>query len=345
MRARYLLLLAASFVGLTVACGDPTPQTTGDSPAGPVAPPSAEAVSLHERLFAAADKGDVDGFKATLTPESVEMLDRWFELQQRKLESNASWADFLKLHADLPARFVIKPDYYTADKLRCGSTVLIFGRYLLLVDCDEFTRQWYAHNLEVNQVRLPWRLLCRRRCVVCGVCVCRVLAHHLAAAVGLGLRCVVLCRHRYRRPHPRAMMPSIWYVAVVAACVGGSMMWCATVLTPCWQQELPKGKVIDLRPPTPPKLKMGENPMDKLNRTLSTDTRHLRALVRIQTDDPDQTIRRFILCYYIDDASISMFEPEVINTGHPGGKFLERGLYVGACAVCARGFHLHASIG
>ena len=104
MRARYLLLLAASFVGLTVACGDPTPQTTGDSPAGPVAPPSAEAVSLHERLFAAADKGDVDGFKATLTPESVEMLDRWFELQQRKLESNASWADFLKLHADLPAQ-------------------------------------------------------------------------------------------------------------------------------------------------------------------------------------------------------------------------------------------------
>lgn len=71
------------------------------------------------------------------------------------------------MHADLPARFVIKPDYYTADKLRCGSTVLIFGRYLLLVDCDEFTRQWYAHNLEVNQVRLPWRLLCRRRCVVC----------------------------------------------------------------------------------------------------------------------------------------------------------------------------------
>lgn len=141
------------------------------------------------------------------------------------------------------------------------------------------------------------------------------------------------------------MTPSIWYVAVVAACVGGSMMWCAMVLTPGWQQELPKGKVIDLRPPTPPKLKMGENPMDKLNRTLSTDTRHLRALVRIQTDDPDQTIRRFILCYYIDDASISMFEPEVINTGHPGGKFLERGLYVGACAVCACGFHLHASIG
>jgi len=41
--------------------------------------------------------------------------------------------------------------------MKIGSTVVIYGREVLLVDCDEYTKQWYWENLRFQQVPLPVR--------------------------------------------------------------------------------------------------------------------------------------------------------------------------------------------
>ena len=81
------------------------------------------------------------------------------------------------MHADLPARFLLKADYYTAKDLRCGSTISVFGRELLLRDCDSFTKQWYHDNLELEQVSIAnvdvGVRACGSRCCLSFVVRCR----------------------------------------------------------------------------------------------------------------------------------------------------------------------------
>jgi hypothetical protein len=43
-------------------------------------------------------------------------------------------------------------DYYQPGDMQCGSAVRIYGRDCLIYDCDDFTRAWYAKNLQMNQV-------------------------------------------------------------------------------------------------------------------------------------------------------------------------------------------------
>ena len=50
----------------------------------------------------------------------------------------------------------------------------------------------------------------------------------------------------------------------------------------------------------------------------------LRFLARIQTNDPIQADRRFIISYFLSDDSIHVHEPPVKNSGINGGRFLER---------------------
>jgi Ca2+-binding EF-hand superfamily protein len=42
-------------------------------------------------------------------------------------------------------------DYYHPEDLRVGDAVHVFGRKMLLFDCDDFTRAWYASELGVDQ--------------------------------------------------------------------------------------------------------------------------------------------------------------------------------------------------
>lgn len=50
----------------------------------------------------------------------------------------------------------------------------------------------------------------------------------------------------------------------------------------------------------------------------------LRFLAKIQTKDPIQADRRFIISYFMSDDTILVFEPPVKNSGITPGKFLER---------------------
>lgn len=50
----------------------------------------------------------------------------------------------------------------------------------------------------------------------------------------------------------------------------------------------------------------------------------VRCAMRLSHADPDQSGRRFVLTYFLEDASLSVFEQALPNSGHPGGKFMER---------------------
>lgn len=41
--------------------------------------------------------------------------------------------------------------YYSPADLTCGSLVSIWGRSCLIYDCDDFTKEWYARNLGIQQ--------------------------------------------------------------------------------------------------------------------------------------------------------------------------------------------------
>lgn len=50
----------------------------------------------------------------------------------------------------------------------------------------------------------------------------------------------------------------------------------------------------------------------------------LRFLARLQTKDPIQADRRFIISYFLSDDSFMVHEPALKNSGINGGRFLER---------------------
>jgi len=39
-----------------------------------------------------------------------------------------------------------------------GNQIHIYGRDVILVDCDEYTKQWYRANMGIEQVPLPTKL-------------------------------------------------------------------------------------------------------------------------------------------------------------------------------------------
>jgi len=61
--------------------------------------------SLHEQLFSAAKTTDEAQFQAVLTPQSIQILDEYFnrmELLQRPVGTTPyGWKEFLRLHAEL----------------------------------------------------------------------------------------------------------------------------------------------------------------------------------------------------------------------------------------------------
>ncbi|XP_078088008.1 EF-hand domain-containing family member C2 [Mustelus asterias] len=50
----------------------------------------------------------------------------------------------------------------------------------------------------------------------------------------------------------------------------------------------------------------------------------LQFSARLITDDQINSERKFVLSYFLSDDTISIFEPPAVNSGIPGGKFLER---------------------
>ena len=54
------------------------------------------------------------------------------------------------------------------------------------------------------------------------------------------------------------------------------------------------------------------------------ESNQLRFVCRLDTADPIQKLRRFVVTFYLADDTISVFESSGRNSGIIGGKFLER---------------------
>lgn len=50
-----------------------------------------------------------------------------------------------------PGMSLRQEDYYQPADLECGSDVHVYGRTCLIYDCNAFTKQWYAKNLQITQ--------------------------------------------------------------------------------------------------------------------------------------------------------------------------------------------------
>ncbi len=69
------------------------------------APIDPKAAALHAKLFAAADRGQVEAFKAVLTSASIALFETHFKavarLQRPEGEAPFGWKDVMAMHAEL----------------------------------------------------------------------------------------------------------------------------------------------------------------------------------------------------------------------------------------------------
>mmetsp|Transcript_1 Transcript_1/g.3 ORF Transcript_1/g.3 Transcript_1/m.3 type:complete len:99 (+) Transcript_1:1021-1317(+) len=47
-----------------------------------------------------------------------------------------------------------KEEFYGPPDLICGNQITIFGRHCVIYDCDDFTKQWYKAQFDLDQVPL-----------------------------------------------------------------------------------------------------------------------------------------------------------------------------------------------
>ncbi len=91
--------------GLLLGCQSVAPTVTADEPPR-VAPCNTEAAAVHRRLFEAAARGDVAGFRSTLSVRSLALLDGFFAAAARRApfatEPPLDWAAYLAMHHELP---------------------------------------------------------------------------------------------------------------------------------------------------------------------------------------------------------------------------------------------------
>lgn len=55
----------------------------------------------------------------------------------------------------LPAMNMREVQFYMPEDLNCGQTVYVWGRNCLIYDADDFTKEWYRTNLNVEQHSVP----------------------------------------------------------------------------------------------------------------------------------------------------------------------------------------------
>ncbi|CAG9315274.1 unnamed protein product [Blepharisma stoltei] len=55
-----------------------------------------------------------------------------------------------------PALALRSEDHYTPNDLICGNSITVYGKDLLIFDCDEFTKKWYLEelNIEVKPIQI-----------------------------------------------------------------------------------------------------------------------------------------------------------------------------------------------
>lgn len=155
---------------------------------------------------------------------------------------------------------------YTAEDFVLGGTVQLFGRPLLLCDCDEFTKKFYETKYGVTSFT-PIDVTVKPKSPPPPI---------ISGPTGFGTEedSMVSVEHLVLQP-PRTQ-PGRYYPR---------------------ESKADDGSLV------------------------------LRFAARIDTSDPLVVDRRFIICYYLVNDTMAIFERPIRNSGQLAGKFLERGLY------------------
>uniref|UniRef100_A0A8C3LH16 EF-hand domain-containing family member C2 n=1 Tax=Chrysolophus pictus TaxID=9089 RepID=A0A8C3LH16_CHRPC len=156
----------------------------------------------------------------------------------------------------------VHQEFYRDSDLKIGAVINVWGRQIMLCDCDEFTKDYYRTKYGIEDFTpVPYKA----------------------------------------PPPPKAEKPVPPYTGFGSE--EDSLCSCMSLL------------------PKPPQ-KDFKKFMEKDRCGLESNT--LRFLAKLVTDSPIDKDRKFIICYFLSDDTISVFEHMQRNTGIIGGKFLER---------------------
>ncbi|XP_021262975.1 EF-hand domain-containing family member C2 isoform X2 [Numida meleagris] len=156
----------------------------------------------------------------------------------------------------------VHQEFYRDSDLKIGAVINVWGRKIMLCDCDEFTKDYYRTKYGIEDFTpVPYKA----------------------------------------PPPPKAEKTIPPYTGFGSE--EDSLSSCMSLL------------------PKPPQ-KDFKKFMEKDRCGLESNT--LRFLAKLVTDSPIDRDRRFIICYFLSDDTIAVFEHTQRNTGILGGKFLER---------------------
>ncbi|OXB79748.1 UNVERIFIED_CONTAM: hypothetical protein H355_010216, partial [Colinus virginianus] len=156
----------------------------------------------------------------------------------------------------------VHQEFYRDSDLKIGAVINVWGRKLMLCDCDEFTKDYYRTKYGIEDFT--------------------PVSYEVP-------------------PLPKAEKLIPPYTGFGSE--EDSLCSCMSLV------------------PKPPQ-KDFKKFMEKDRYGLESNT--LRFLAKLVTDRPIDKDRKFIICYFLSDDTISVFERRQRNTGIPGGKFLEK---------------------
>ncbi|XP_039295468.1 EF-hand domain-containing family member C2 isoform X2 [Nilaparvata lugens] len=161
-------------------------------------------------------------------------------------------------------------DYYKDCDLRLGAVVNVYGRKVVLIDCDNFTKQFYKAKYSIDDFTPVQRPLTDSE----------------------------LAERENRLREPTALPPYNGFGTHEDSAIN-----CRTVF------------------PFPP-IKNYKQFYEKDK--VGYDSHVLRFSARLISNKPDDSIRSFILSFYLSDDTISVFEVACENSGFKGGMLISR---------------------
>lgn len=182
----------------------------------------------------------------------------------------------------------INVNFYKDNDLQIGRIINVFGRKILLTDCDEFTKEFYRNKYGVSDFS-PFKYDTGNR----GMRIERIDPPYN----GFGSEEDSLASTKKMIPEPPKKDFIKWMTYDRLVISNAQIFHFFNII-------------------------FAFNCVKKYRNGLESNT--LRFLARLQVQDPIQADRRFIISYYLSDDSFMVHEPSLKNSGINGGRFLER---------------------
>jgi len=161
----------------------------------------------------------------------------------------------------------VKHEFYNWKEFRIGGTIRVYGRNIMLHDCDDFTRSYYMHELGLTEKDfMPFPIEVAKKPAAP-----TELPPHTGLAVGTDEDSAQSCLRLIPKPRQRD-----WHK---------------------WESAQGKELIFTAR-------------------FAEDATHHITSQVDLD--------RRFVLKYFLEDDTLSIFEPPIRNSGVVGGPFLYR---------------------